>query len=227
MVKRGYEKKLRETYMKGLVRSVIEKEPTIKEEEIKIMYKSPLLIRILFGENSLLSIAPSYKFSFFLGKRVKSVRAKIIVGPNFLEESIYTHEEKKAAMAHELLGHYKRDKRRKTREIVSNCSSLKLQLGGIMKKRHNINRLKKWSLLDEIYADNAAADAGHGKNILSFLRKMEDNEKLLPRGKEEIAIRIASLEERLGLPKSCAFGDLERGNLATVREILDAWYQST
>lgn len=59
-----------------------------------------------------------------------------------------------------------------------------------MVSEHKAERLKKWALLRELYADKQAAIRGYGEGILNILKRLQP-------ATEEIQARISNLEKLL------------------------------
>lgn len=179
---------------------VLEKFPSIKEEEIRIKNASSL-----------------FRLFFVLGLRMntekwplsdKRPKASLVVGLQFY---LLTDEEKEAAIAHEL-GHYTHhvkkvyniNRIRKFQEWNKNLKmyaskSLKEMLDLDKKEKHMFERLEKWYIMKELDADNKSINAGYGKSMLLTLKNLSKSEyeHIEPVYQKEITIRIKNLEDKL------------------------------
>lgn len=177
----------------------LENFPEIRKEEIKIKYSR------FEGYSYMLMVDP-YKFMY---KNEVVVDPMIIIGDKFLESD---EQEKEAMLAHEL-GHYCRYKigRQSINKIRQNgnrnilvkkynYSFTQIVINLNPKIRHRVKRLQKWKMLQELYADKRAAEAGYGKGIVKLLEKHYSQyyKMLQPTGREEIEIRIRNLKKLLG-----------------------------
>ncbi|MDP2908872.1 MAG: hypothetical protein Q8N77_03625 [Nanoarchaeota archaeon] len=155
--------------IKEVYRKVVKKFPEIDEKDVSITFD------FFAGYVAFTSIDAK---KFILNGEVV-VKPTLYVGPNFF---LLSDREMEMAIAHEL-GHYKRERgysnnvlRRKTNFIktMHNYSSMHLEdyLCACKKEGHKIERLKKWNMLNELYADNEAVRAGYYKELLSFLEDM-------------------------------------------------------
>ena len=183
---------LEKTYLRTL-----ENFPEIGKEGIKIRYLG------LTDYAYMLMVDP-YKFLY---ENEVVVDPMIIIGDKFLESD---EQEKEAMLAHEL-GHYCRYKKysiHKIRQTVKRNTLVKeyddafTEIVTIIDPKigHMVKRLRKWNMLQELYADKRAAGARYGKSLIKLLEKHYSQyyEILQPRMREEVETRIRNLKKLLG-----------------------------
>ncbi len=180
---------MEETYKK-MYSEVLKKFPHISEGEIKLKFEPSTkdIIGISILEDDMLN-PEIYMFKYF---------------------SNLTEDEKKAVIAHEI-GHYyhyvkKHYNIKRTQRLTKFFEEAAFYnahqriskiLGFISKKqKHKIKRLQKWYILQEIYADNKAAEVGYGEHVLSAIKDLV-NDGYEPVYKEEFQARVKNLEEKL------------------------------
>lgn len=123
----------------------------------------------------------------------------IIAGRYFFEVD---KKKRAACLAHEIGHHYRcKDYTSKALQRVTQHYS---EIPCYMEHHadvlgHRMERLRKWSLAYEIYADNKAVEAGYGKPLLSFLQKIiSEYYEFLPFiAKSTSKDRIKNLEEKI------------------------------
>lgn len=174
-----------EKIFSGVVKSFSE----IKEGEIKFEYDSSL--------NSY-----AYTSFFDYSSNPKRSNPRVIAGRIFSNLGDW---EKEAILAHEL-GHYCRMKSysakrlERVAEWFHKACFYTIDHTRYSILRHKIERLQKWSNLNETYADNLALKAGYGNQILQALKETYKRhyERLSMIGKKCAEARIKHLEEILG-----------------------------
>ena len=184
--------------LKSLYSKVVEKFPEIKESKIKLSYSG------LFDYVCFLIIDEKK----FIEEKKVVIDPSITTGPKFFD---FTEEEKETSIAHEI-GHYARYKKnlnkKKIKQTLKRNSTVQQYAYNsafqLLEERgfeadHKLRRLKKWYLLEELYADNKAIEAGYGKPLLKILQKHFANyfSNLSSFHKKELDIRIKNLEEKL------------------------------
>jgi len=165
--------------------------PEIRHSEIKLECKP--------DEYFLIKLQPFNEEEF--GKTERIIKEpKISVGKEFFK---LKDDEQEALIAHEL-GHYMREKDSTPYKMGRTV----LRKVGLFILNHNIEqyihmltpartkRLKQWSLMHEISADNYAVRAGYAKQIYKLL-KDQDEKCLTKLGQEERKARIENLEKML------------------------------
>lgn len=190
---------VRKSYFK-----VLEKFPSIKEEEIGIESAGSL-----------------FRPFFVLGLRMntekwpvsnKRPKASLVVGLQFY---LLTDEEKGAAIAHEL-GHYihyvkKSYNVKRVERMISWNKSLKMYASKSLKEMLDLNerekyrfeRLQKWYIMKELDADNKAINAGYGKSMFYTLKNFTEREyeHICPVYQKEMTMRIKNLEGKISQTK--------------------------
>ena len=143
---------IKRTYFK-----VCKKFPLIKKGEVKLRFNPEVKLAGLWIEEVLTN--PLLDFGILLFKR--------------------SDEEKEAIIAHELghyiciTEHYKTPKmiERMLRWMnILNNHEFKTFWGGYSVESPKIRRIKDWTLIHEIYADNQAVKAGYGEKLLATLK---------------------------------------------------------
>ena len=185
---------LERTYLRTL-----ENFPEIKRGDIKIKY-------LRSTDYALMLMVDPLKFVY---ENKVVVDPMIIICDKFLESD---EQEKEAMLAHEL-GHYSRYKKRgqsinKIRQNVNrnmlvksyNNPSIQAFITLDPKMAYKVKRLQKWNMLQELYADKRATEAGYGKGMVKLLEKHYSQyyEMLQPTAREEIETRIRNLKKLLG-----------------------------
>jgi hypothetical protein len=184
---------LEKTYLRTL-----ENFPEIKKGDIKIKY-------LKSTDYALMLMVDPLKFVY---ENKVVVDPMIIICDKFLESD---EQEKEAMLAHEL-GHYSRYKKRgqsinKIRQNVNrnmlvksyNNPSIQAFITLDPKMAYKVKRLQKWNMLQELYADKRATEAGYGKVLINVLTRhlKEYNMFFAPVQRDEMTIRIKNLEEKL------------------------------
>jgi len=106
----------------------------------------------------------------------------------------FKEKEMEAAIAHEL-GHYMHYKNFST-DMLRRLIKWVIASNEMS---YTNKRIQKWSLMDEIYADEQALKAGYGKPLISSLKHvLQTYYKTLPQiGKKELNVRIENLEKKV------------------------------
>ncbi|MBM3199555.1 hypothetical protein FJZ53_01370 [Candidatus Woesearchaeota archaeon] len=183
----------------------MEENQETKIEEVKALY-----VKVLEKFPSLLFKEPRIDYDSSGGRyaamSILDERGRkdpvVLVGRIFfsLEDS-----EKEAIFAHEL-GHYCTMRnysveRLKRTSMWTYRSSFYEASHALANKRfsHEIKRLQKWTNMREIDADNKAAEAGYGKEVLQALKKTceESWENCSMIGQNSLLARISNLEKKL------------------------------
>ena len=202
-----YEAKAMQNQVNDVYLKVVRNFPNIKPEEIEVMHL-PATVRII-------SIVPINPIDYMIGQlcsppKEARIRPTLVTGNSFLK---LKREEQEAAIAHEI-GHYchtakNLNPKRIRRHMKSNLhvneyireNPVKIILSNLTKEgRARNRRLKKISLLNELYADSKAAEAGYGEQLYKLLKDMNTNvtEYSIPvRGRIELKERIKNLEKIL------------------------------
>lgn len=203
-VKKELEKILKDFSIEGtelekIYLKVLENFPEIKKEDLK-------LVRLPFYNPAYACLLMVNPIKFMYNNEVV-VDPMIILGDKFLESD---EQEKEAMLAHEL-GHYSRYKRysiHKIRQTVKRNTLVKeydnafTEIVTIIDPKigHMVKRLRKWNMLQELYADKRAAGTRYGKGMVKLLEKHYSQyyEMLQSTQREEIETRIRNLKKLLG-----------------------------
>jgi len=188
--------------------NVIKNFPDIDKNEVRIVYE-PRGIDI----GGLICVDYEiWEGNTIVAKKVdgkKVIKPAVLVGADFFD---LTEKERRGVIAHEL-GHYRHFAKNPTLERIERTNSwekyfnkIKLnEMGKIPESifnKHKFNRIRKWHMLGEIYADTAAAEAGYGEGLLSMLKNLYEIDKATdfgstPTNKKEVEARIENLEKIL------------------------------
>lgn len=156
----GIKQELENIYLK-----VVEKFPEIKKEGIKIKYDP--------ARHGFAFIDKKY-FSRLFSKNLR-VHATIIAGDLFFRLNYAMQE---ANMAHEL-GHYKDS----ARNLNPNRIIRRVRWNKEADDYEKLSKdkwLRKWNILQEIYADNRAAEKGYEIPLLAFLKTVLEKFSFFP-----------------------------------------------
>lgn len=195
------EKNLKNIYLK-VIKSFSEINPT----EIKLVYDPH---------------SPDYAGMTMVNPEIYHLTGKFVISPTLLVGHSFltlTKKEQEASMIHEI-GHYKRFRRyiHKPNRIIK-IPKWYSELTDLEEGKSRREKLQKWEIMHEVYADNQTLKAGYGSQMLAILKKANDyNDQMIgllkkinyngflvqikEQNKKMMNIRIANLEERLSIEK--------------------------
>lgn len=186
-----FKRKKREKKFKEIYSEVVNSFPSIEGWRIRLEYDPS------FGDYASLITEEA----FWPPRRKPRFNYTICVGSSFYW---LNNDEKKAVISHEL-GHYCKQKNCSAKKVEKEMKwwrEIEKHENRLLKTQdlnHRINRLIKWRVLTENYADNKAFEAGYGNNVLGILKNIyqEEYDTMGLINDKILTARIKNLEDKL------------------------------